>query len=135
MFQCPNGIKRRCLCIIWGHIRLSDLMVYFVNLERDKSNAYCQNLFAIYMYRLFFTKFPNVLLLWLFYLFCKNIQPSRKILLSKKIYFIIYNEYLLRFYFPIWKKNLNSCISAKLGSICKWNFQKCPCIAVLTYNR
>ena len=38
-------------------------------------------------------------------------------------------------YFPLYKKNLNAWISAKLGHIKKWNFQKCRCTIVITKKR
>ena len=110
---------------------------FFVNLERDKSKAHCQNRLVIHIYRiLLLTKFSNVLLFWRFYFSLKNLHSSDKFCCQKKKNYSI--KYIWWIYeeceeflshdrgllikepiFQFIKKNLNAWISAKLGHIKK----------------
>ena len=102
------------------------------------------------------TKFSDVLLFWRFYLSFKNLHSSDKFCCpkkNKKLFLFNRISYIMNIgrvwsipvpwlwftykttYFPLYKKNLNAWISAKLGHIKKYNFQKCRCTIVITKKR
>ena len=66
---------------------------FFVNFERGKSKAHCQNRLVIHIYRiLFLTKFSNILLFWRFYLSFKNLHSSDKFCYPKKKELFLFNR-------------------------------------------
>ena len=116
---------------------------FFVNLERDKSKAHCQNRLVIHIYRiLLLTKFSNVLLFWRFYFSLKNLHSSDKFCFPKKKLFnqisYVMNIWRIwrvpvpwswftykRTYFPIYKKESERVNFCKTRTYKKINFQKC----------